>query len=58
MLELLALLLAPAVGGALLSRLWASRRPRVTQTGLSVGQVPRRLRRRTRMATRREVLNG
>ncbi|CAD7382904.1 MULTISPECIES: hypothetical protein [Xanthomonas] len=60
MVELLALamILAPAAGGALVYKLWASRRPRLTQTGLAVGQVPQRLRRRTRMAVRREAAHG
>ena len=58
MLELIALLLAPAVGGALAYRLWLTRRPRVTRTGLAVGQVPQRVRRRNRMAVRREVAHG
>ncbi|CCF68719.1 putative uncharacterized protein [Xanthomonas citri pv. punicae str. LMG 859] len=54
----MAMILAPAAGGALLYRLFASRRPRLTQTGLAVGQVPQRLRRRTRMAVRRETAHG
>ncbi|AMU99473.1 hypothetical protein [Xanthomonas citri] len=60
MVELLSLvmLLAPAAGGALVYRLWATRRPRVTHAGLAVGQVPQRLRRRARMAVRREVAHG
>ncbi|QHG87095.1 hypothetical protein ACCQ13_08905 [Xanthomonas sp. NCPPB 1638] len=60
MVELLTLvmILAPAAGGALVYKLWISRRPRLTQTGLAVGQVPQRLRRRTRMAVRREVTHG
>ncbi|MEN9150371.1 hypothetical protein P2C08_12930 [Xanthomonas perforans] len=58
--ELLALVavLAPAAGGALVYKLWSTRRPRLTQTGLAVGQVPQRLRRRTRMAVRREAAHG
>ncbi|MGY4888915.1 UNVERIFIED_CONTAM: hypothetical protein EX528_00555 [Xanthomonas axonopodis] len=54
----LAMILAPAAGGALVYKLWASRRPRRTQTGLAVGQVPQRLNRRTRMAVRREAAHG
>jgi len=50
--ELLLILLAPAAGGALLYKLWSTRRPRVTHTGMAVGQVPQRLRRRSRMAVR------
>ncbi|AAM37479.1 conserved hypothetical protein [Xanthomonas citri pv. citri str. 306] len=50
--------LAPAAGGALVYKLWTTRRPRLTQTGLAVGQVPQRLRRRTRMAVRREAAHG
>ncbi|AKC81137.1 hypothetical protein [Xanthomonas arboricola] len=58
--ELLALVtvLAPAAGGALVYKLWTTRRPRLTQIGLAVGQVPQRLRRRTRMAVRREAAHG
>lgn len=58
MAELIALFLAPAAGGALAYRLWSTRRPRVTRTGLAVGQVPQRIRRRNRMAVRREVAHG
>lgn len=58
MVELLALFLAPAAGGALAYGLWSTRRPRVASTGLAVGQVPQRLRRRHRMAVRREVNHG
>ncbi|MGV7167430.1 hypothetical protein ACDI35_02635 [Xanthomonas axonopodis pv. cajani] len=60
MVELLALVmtLAPAAGGALVYKLWSTRRPGLTQTGLAVGQVPQRLRRRTRMAVRREAAHG
>ncbi|MFC0155087.1 hypothetical protein ACFFJ4_16130 [Xanthomonas dyei] len=60
MVELLALamILSPAAGGALVYKLWTSRRPRLTQTGLAVGQVPQRLRRRTRMAVRRGAAHG
>ncbi|CAE6844668.1 hypothetical protein QSH39_017295 [Xanthomonas arboricola pv. corylina] len=60
MVELLtlAMVLAPAAGGALVYKLWTSRRPRLTQTGLAVGQVPQRLRRRARMAVRREAAHG
>jgi len=55
MVELIALFLGPAVGGAIVYHLWSTRRPRATCTGLAVGQVPQRLRRRNRMAVRREV---
>ncbi|WP_372168701.1 hypothetical protein [Xanthomonas axonopodis] len=58
--ELLALVvvLAPAAGGALVYKLWSTRRPPLTQTCLAVGQVPQRLRRRNRMAVRREAAHG
>lgn len=56
MLELLALALVPAAGGALAHRLWSTRRPRVTQGGMAVGQVPQPLRRHTPMAVRRETV--
>ncbi|WP_372176937.1 hypothetical protein ACCQ23_15785 [Xanthomonas axonopodis pv. phyllanthi] len=60
MVELLALVvvLAPAAGGALLYRLWISRPTRTAYIGLAVGQIPQRLRRRTRMAVRREAAHG
>lgn len=58
MLDLLAITLIPAAGGALMCRLWLTRRPRATHTGMAVGQVPRRLRRRRPMAVRREVLSS
>lgn len=49
-----ALLIAPAAGGALLHHLWQSRQAPALHTGLAVGQIPRRRRRRA-MAVRREV---
>ena len=55
MAEFIAMLLAPAAGGALAYRLWSTRRPRVTHIGMAVGQVPQRVRRRNRMAVRRTV---
>ncbi|HYG06882.1 MAG TPA: hypothetical protein VD865_10810 [Stenotrophomonas sp.] len=58
MVELIALFVGPAAGGALAYRLWSTRRPRVTRAGMAVGQVPQRLRRRNRMAVRREVAHG
>ncbi|MGD6581353.1 hypothetical protein VWW93_11930 [Xanthomonas citri pv. citri] len=59
MVELLALMmvLAPAAGGALSHKLWSTRRPRSSHTGLAVGQVPHR-RRSGRMAVRREANHG
>ncbi|RPE74653.1 hypothetical protein [Vulcaniibacterium tengchongense] len=57
MLELALLSIAPAVGGALLYRLWSTRPRRATHAGLAVGQIPVALRRR-RMAVRREVTHG
>ena len=48
------LLIAPAVGGALLHHLWQSRPVPARYTGLAVGQIPQRRRRRA-MAVRREV---
>ena len=51
---LAALLIAPAAGGALLHHLWQSRQAPALHTGLAVGQIPRRRRRRA-MAVRREV---
>lgn len=53
MAELLLLLLAPAAGGALLYRLWATRPEPRRHSGLAVGQIPQRLRRRPEMAVRR-----
>jgi len=53
--EFIAMLLAPAAGGALAYRLWSTRPPRVTHIGMAVGQVPQRVRRRNRMAVRRTV---
>lgn len=58
MLELAILSLAPAVGGALLHRLWIHRAPRAGHVGLAVGQIPVVLRRRRAMAVRREVAHG
>lgn len=55
MLELAILSIAPAVGGALLYRLWIHRSPRAAHVGLAVGQIPVALRRRRVMAVRREV---
>lgn len=54
MAELLMIMLfAPAAGGALIHHLWTSRPARPRHSGLAVGQIPRRLRRRARMAVRR-----
>lgn len=47
------MLLAPALGGALLHHLWTTRPTRPRHSGLAVGQIPQRLRRRMRMAVRR-----
>ena len=58
MLELAILIVAPAAGGALLYRMWSTRAPRASRTGLAVGQVPVALRRRRAMAVRREVAHG
>lgn len=55
MVELIALLLVPAAGGALAQWLWMTRRPRVRHVGMAVGEVPQRIRRRHRMAVRRVV---
>jgi hypothetical protein len=56
--ELIALILAPAAGGALLYRMWIRRAPRRRYTGLTVGEIPQLLRRRRAMAVRREVAHG
>ncbi|WP_314102906.1 hypothetical protein [uncultured Stenotrophomonas sp.] len=54
MAELLLILLAPAAGGALLHRLWINRPAPRRHSGLAVGQIPQRLRRRRpQMAVRR-----
>jgi len=53
MAELLLILLGPATGGALLHHLWITRPARRRHSGLAVGQIPQRLRRRSRMAVRR-----
>ncbi len=53
MAELLLILIGPAAGGALLHRLWTTRPARRRHSGLAVGQIPQRLRRRPRMAVRR-----
>ncbi|MCD8455862.1 hypothetical protein LPH50_07850 [Xylella taiwanensis] len=58
MIELLILLIGPAAGGALLYRLWNTRPPCITHTGLAVGQIPVNRRRRRAMAVRREVSHG
>lgn len=58
MLDLLLISLAPATGGALMYRLWTRRPTLPAYTGLSVGQIPFRVRRRRAMAVRREVANG
>lgn len=47
------LLLAPAIGGAMIHHLWTTRPARPRHSGLAVGQIPQRLRRRIRMAVRR-----
>ena len=54
MVDALLILIAPAVGGALLYRLWSTRAPRAGHVGLAVGQIPVTRRRRA-MAVRREV---
>jgi len=54
MLELAALLLAPAAGGALLYHLWITRPPRALHAGLAVGEVPLVRRGRRVMAVHRE----
>jgi hypothetical protein len=56
--ELLILLVAPAVGGALLHHLIRTRPHRVRQRGMAVGQIPMPLPRRRGMAVRREVVHG
>lgn len=53
MAELLLILLGPAAGGALLHHLWITRPARRRHSGLAVGQIPQRLRRRPQMAVRR-----
>lgn len=55
LIELFALALLPAAGGALATRLWATRAPRAGHVGLAVGQIPVTLRRGRAMAVRREV---
>ncbi|QSQ38906.1 hypothetical protein [Xanthomonas translucens] len=55
MAELIALIFAPTVGGALLHRMWIRRAPRRRYTGLTVGEIPQLLRRRRAMAVRRGV---
>lgn len=50
---LMVMLLAPAIGGALVHHLWTNRPARPRHSGLAVGQIPQRLRRRGRMAVRR-----
>lgn len=52
MVELLIMLVGPAAGGAVLHHLWTTRPARRRHSGLAVGQIPGRLRRRT-MAVRR-----
>ncbi|HHW4679709.1 MAG TPA: hypothetical protein ACQGQH_09845 [Xylella sp.] len=58
MIELLILLITPAFGGALLHRLWNTRPPCITHTGLAVDQIPVSRRRWRAMAVRREVFHG
>ncbi|MGS0581775.1 hypothetical protein ACQEPV_017830 [Xanthomonas oryzae pv. oryzicola] len=58
MLNLALIMIAPTIGGALLYRLWISRPTRTAYIGMAVGQIPQRLRRRTRMAVRREAAHG
>ncbi|CAD7722146.1 hypothetical protein LMG31884_34050 [Xanthomonas hydrangeae] len=58
MLNLALILIAPAIGGALLYRLWLTRPARIAHIGLAVGQIPQRLRRRRAMAVRRVVTHG
>lgn len=58
MVELLLLSMAPAAGGALLYRLWATRPAPRRHSGLAVGQIPQRLRRRPLMAVRKAVAHG
>ncbi|SMQ97108.1 hypothetical protein [Xanthomonas fragariae] len=58
MLNLALIMVAPTIGGALLYRLWISRPARTAHSGLAVGQIPQRLRRRRAMAVRREVTHG
>lgn len=53
MLELIILLIAPAAAGATLHQLWISRPARRRHSGLAVGQIPQRLRRRSPMAVPR-----
>jgi len=53
MAELLLILIGPAAGGALLYHLWITRPARRRHSGLAVGQIPQRLRRRPQMAVRR-----
>ncbi|MEN5365587.1 hypothetical protein ABE571_04215 [Stenotrophomonas sp. TWI273] len=53
MAELLLILIGPAAGGALLHHLWSTRPARRRHSGLAVGQIPQRLRRRPQMAVRR-----
>lgn len=55
MVDLLLISIVPVAGGWLACRLWHTRPPGLLHTGLAVGQIPRRLRRRRSMAVRREV---
>ncbi len=54
MLEVAALIFAPAVGGALAHHLWSTRAPRVQHAGMAVGQIPVARRGRRLMAVRIE----
>lgn len=58
MADLLLIVLLPAAGGALLHHLWISRPAPQRHSGLAVGQIPQRLRRRAQMAVRRGVAHG
>jgi len=51
-IELVLLLIAPAIGGAMSLHLWQSRTHRNTRTGYSVGDTPMTIRKRP-MASRR-----
>lgn len=55
---LLAFLLAPAIGGALIYHLVHTRPHRPALAALAVGQTPLTARHKRRMAVRREVPHG
>ncbi|MHC9012605.1 hypothetical protein ACYX79_13390 [Stenotrophomonas rhizophila] len=52
-LALIGMCFALPVAGATMHRLWATRPAQRRHSGLAVGQIPQRLRRRSQMAVRR-----